>query len=518
MIQRPNFSNSEFLNVSLSGGNRTNVHPHLRCSDTHSPGIERIKFEILRKFVLCLVLVWSFGGNGSEVEVPFTDLSFEQSMQKAFSLEKLVLVNFYTDSCPRCEEMHRTTFEDPKVLAWFDEHVVPVSIDSRQRTDLTERFFSRLTQKSFDPTEPAFVVVSSTGGYLNFWLGYADSDELISFGGVVLNRPTTVTMVKNALSDSKSQDPMKRAFLGDAYVAWGRHKDALREYLWCFDEGHIVDPEFRGVRSSFLINNIANLGKVYPAARTALELRRDSFPDEILNQGIDTNVYAYFHANRMLGDQDKTLQLYKALIRDTRDRSEVISRIVESNVDLFVEHKLYDVIVSNVDLIQSARFRIELQQGSDTSVVGLGLTLTELDKDVSRFGKMETRNVIAEYYLVLLATSQEKKAQEVASLLLEFDDGAVTYHALAEAGLKSGLPIPENLHQAEVALSMNPTNSLYAKTHTRLLYATEKQKQAASVLDEYSTLIEDLTLDMPAEERDVLLNSVERDVSENQSQ
>ena len=405
--------------------------------------------------------------------------------------------------------MHRTTFRDPKVLAWFDEHAVPVSIDSRRRTDLIERFFSRLTRGSFDPTEPAFVVVSATGGYLNFWLGYANSDELTSMGGAVLNRPTTVSRVKAALANSKSRDPTSRAFLGSAYATWGRHEDALREYLWCFDEGHIVQPAFIGVRSSFLITNIANLGKVYPAARTALELRRDSFLDEILNQGVDTNIHEYSFANRVLGDQEKTLELYEALIRDTRDRSEVISWIVESNVDLFAEHKLYDVITSNVDLVQKARFRIVNQQRSNTRVYEMGPTLTEVDKEAIRFAKMELQNVVAGYYLVLLATAQEKKTQEVASLLLDFDDSAATYHVLAEAGLKSGLPLRENVHQAEIALSLNPANSSFAKTHTSLLYAMKKQEQAETVMDVNSTLIKGSKLEVPAEERDVLRKSVD---------
>ena len=457
----------------------------------------------MRKCSFCVVFMWGLVGCGGAVKVPFTELSFEEATQKAFSLEKLVFINFYSDSCPRCEEMHQTTFRDPKVLSWFDEHAVPVSIDSRLRTDLIERFFSRLTRGSFDPTEPAFVVVSATGGYLNFWLGYANSDELISVGGVVLNRPTTVSYVKTALSDSNSRDPMSRTFLGDAYVTWGRHEDALREYLWCFDEGHIVEPAFVGVRSTYLVANIGNLGKVYPAARTALELRRDSFLDEILDQAIDANIYAYFHANRILGDQEKTLQLYEALVRDARDRSEVISWIVKSNVDLFVEHKLYDVITSNVDLIQKARFSIEQLQRSDTRVDELGPTFTEIDKEAFRFAKMEIRNVVAEYYLVLLATSQEKKAQEVASLLLDFDDGATTYHALAEAGLKSGLLTAENVQQAETAVSMDPDNASFVNTYARLLYVTGRKEQAATTLNEL------LKEDMTAREREMIQESLE---------
>jgi hypothetical protein len=74
---------------------------------------------------------------------------------------------------------------------------------------------------------------------------------------------------------SKRTDPMNRMNRGRELRKQGKYAEALREYLWCFDEGS-RDPAFAGVRISFLVSEIADLSKQFPAAREALLSRRDA--------------------------------------------------------------------------------------------------------------------------------------------------------------------------------------------------------------------------------------------------
>ena len=465
----------------------------------------------MRKISFCSVLLCGLASFSSTVEVPFTELSFEETTQKAFLLEKLVFVNFYSDSCPQCEEMHRTTFKDPKVLAWFDEHAIPVSINVKKRTALAQRYFPAMPEEVWVPPDLAFVFISSTGDYLNLWVGYANSARLISLGNAVLNSPSNVERVRAAMADSGSYDPTSRMILADAYVIWGRYEDALREYLWCFDVGHTVDWMFIGTRAAYLIGKIHDLAKVYPDAYEALLDRRNALFYAILVGGKDYEISAFTQLNKKLGERESINRLYQELKRDKRKRTRALNSLVEKNIDLFVERELYDQIVSNVDLVSKAKLEIALMQ-------------INLEKYQSRSEKLhalfkgQLRKKLAMYYLVLLAAMEEKKAQELASLLLEAVGDAASYHALADAGLKSLAPTELNVKQAQKALDMDPRNSSYVNTHVLLLQAMARQERAATIEDEYSTLVEDLTLEMPTEEREVLLKSIKRDVSENQPQ
>ena len=465
----------------------------------------------MRKISFCSVLLCSLASFGNTDEVPFTELSFEETTQKAFSLEKLVFVNFYSDSCQRCEEMHRTTFKDPKVLAWFDEHAIPVSVNVTRRTALAQRYFPVLPGEIWEPPELAFVIISSTGDYLTLWIGYANPARLISLGNAVLNSPTNVEKVREVMVDSGSYDPMSRMALADAYVIWGRYEDALREYLWCFDVGPTVDLIFIGTRAAYLIGKIHDLAKVYPDAYEALLDRRDALFYAILVGGKDYEISTFTQLNKKLGDRELIIRLYQELKQDKRKRTRALNSLVEKNIDLFVVRELYDQIVSNVDLVTKAKHEIVFMQIDLEKYQSRPESLHALIKD-------QLRKKLAMYYLVFLATSQEEKAQEMAGLLLEAVGDAASYHELADTGLRSLAPTELNVEQAQKAVEMDPRNSSYVNTYVRLLHAMGRQEQAAAIRDEYSTLIEDLTLDMPVEERDVLLNSVERDVSGNQSQ
>lgn len=56
----------------------------------------------------------------------------------------------------------------------------------------------------------------------------------------------------------------------------GQYEESLKEYLWCFDEGFKQEPALIGVRGSFLLGEIAELGKKYPPATDALKSRRET--------------------------------------------------------------------------------------------------------------------------------------------------------------------------------------------------------------------------------------------------
>jgi hypothetical protein len=94
----------------------------------------------------------------------------------------------------------------------------------------------------------------------------------------------------------------------------GQYEEALKEFLWCYDEGMPSDIRFVGVRDSFLLSAIANLGANYPPAIEALKARRDQAAASFMS-GIGGNPVAmdFSALNKVLGDDRQTLEVYDQL-------------------------------------------------------------------------------------------------------------------------------------------------------------------------------------------------------------
>ena len=451
--------------------------------------------RILR-YLLVSLLAWNSVAYSDEVEVPFSILSFEQAMGQSEALEKMVFINFYTEWCGPCKQMDRTTFQEPKVLAWLDEHTIPVSIDAEERTDLADRYFAY--------TYPKYVFVSSTGDALDHATGYMDLDKFISVATDVLNGRTSMERALAALENTEADNPMLRMALADAYAIWGQYEKALGEYLWCFDEGHKVNPSFIGVRGSFLLGDIVELADRHPPTRTALVARRDALHDEILNDNVNDRVVVrtFSRINNELEDTENSFSLFEKLNQDRKDRSQAVKVIVEDNFDLFIEHELYEKIVSSVDLVEKARFAIRTNMDM-LDEKSLRVLPPEVREEAKEGAKKFLRSELAKSYYVLLTVRQIEQAQVVADLLLGLLDDSESYHVLAEAGLNSKNPVAQNLEQAQKAVSMSPRNSFYLNTMAHLMHVKGHNEKAINAL------AEQLELELPSEERELLENSLE---------
>ncbi|TAK91642.1 MAG: sigma-70 family RNA polymerase sigma factor, partial [Verrucomicrobia bacterium] len=119
--------------------------------------------------------------------------------------------------------------------------------------------------------------------------------------------PAPNTPVEHDGVQSRYQNAQQLARNGDP-------AGALKEYLWCFDEGMVKVESFKGVRTSFLLSSIAELGKDYPEALTALRERRDSVSQRFLSGDSDHNTaYDLASLNRALKDDQHTLSLLDQL-------------------------------------------------------------------------------------------------------------------------------------------------------------------------------------------------------------
>ena len=138
-----------------------------------------------------------------------------------------------------------------------------------------------------------------------------DNSELLRLRGEVgrLRRESTEakTPITRDQVESRYKNAQELARRGDSAAA-------LKEFLWCFDEGMQKISGYTGVRTSFLLSSIAKLGDEYPVALTALRERRDKAAQQMLNSANDSDAATDFAAiNRAVNEDQITLTMFDQL-------------------------------------------------------------------------------------------------------------------------------------------------------------------------------------------------------------
>ena len=94
-----------------------------------------------------------------------------------------------------------------------------------------------------------------------------NQNELLKLRGDV----TLLRQEKIAAKTPITQDMVSTRYKNAQELArQGDAAEALKEFLWCFDDGMPRVSGYGGVRTSFLLSSIAKLGEKYPAALVAL--------------------------------------------------------------------------------------------------------------------------------------------------------------------------------------------------------------------------------------------------------
>jgi hypothetical protein len=125
--------------------------------------------------------------------------------------------------------------------------------------------------------------------------------------------------------------------LAKKLIAAGKSDEALKELLWCWDEGK-KDPEFARMRTMMVPRELGRLARDFPPARDAMSARRDQARERALaNKGGDTVVQELIALNKELKMEEDTLAVFDQLPEG--DRRRVTISIY--TFDLLVEKKRY---------------------------------------------------------------------------------------------------------------------------------------------------------------------------------
>lgn len=212
--------------------------------------------------------------NTAFAEGPFQDLTYEAALKAAEKEKKIIVIDFYTTWCGPCKMLDKTTWKDDDVVAWFKKKAVGLKIDAEKEKALAKKFKIN--------SYPTIILLKPDGKEIDRITGYRDAKQFLADVNASLSGNDSLSRAK-AEADENPNDPMIRMKYGRELAQRGRNEEALKEYLWCFDEGEKNSRSFSGVRISFLLGNITQLGSKYPPALEALRERRDRNEKTVLD-------------------------------------------------------------------------------------------------------------------------------------------------------------------------------------------------------------------------------------------
>jgi len=195
------------------------------------------------------------------------------------------------------------TWRDPGVIALLSETAIPLKIDAEKQAKLAKRY-----QVAAYPT---LLLIKPDGSVLDRLVGYRNAATFIAEVNDAFADKTALVRaqesVENAGRDNPKDRVQARHKLAKTLAREGKQAEALKEYLWLFDDGMKREPAFVGVRVSFLLSSIVELGQQYPPAMKALHERRDAAENQLNSGAADAGVTMDFaNLNRVLKEENRT--------------------------------------------------------------------------------------------------------------------------------------------------------------------------------------------------------------------
>jgi thiol-disulfide isomerase/thioredoxin len=356
-------------------------------------------------------------------EGPFRDVTLDRARQAAIDGGKrLVLVDFYTVWCGPCKKLDQTTWKDQQVRDWLSSEAICLKVDAEKDVPLAEKYRINVY--------PTVLLLRPDGTEIDRLVGYRDAQTFLADARDALAGNDSLSRARKKLEGANANDPMLRMSYGDALAQKGRTEDALSEFLWCFDHGLEHSPAFRGVRLSFLLSKIVQLGQTHPAAIDEMRKRRDAAAKDIESKRADFNTAMGFTAlNSHLHEPQQTLALFDRIKADKSQPATIRNYLLDQATDQLLTAKRYKDVIAGSDATAKVRERIARHEWQKR--------FYPADPSLRTFMKRQVSVEGAKYYEALLGSGDQPGAAEVAAALVAFDP-TDAYPPLIAAAQRAG--------------------------------------------------------------------------------
>lgn len=124
--------------------------------------------------LLCVAFVSGLSANAQGIV--FSNVSFEEALEKAQQEGKQIFVDVYTSWCGPCKMMAKNVFTQQKVGEYYNEHFVCLKLDAEKEAQ--HDFFKSYKAAAY----PSSFWLDAQGGLLDTHTGMLEADAFIQYG------------------------------------------------------------------------------------------------------------------------------------------------------------------------------------------------------------------------------------------------------------------------------------------------------------------------------------------------
>ena len=374
----------------------------------------------------------------------WTDLSFKQAKEKSVEEGRIFLAYATASWCPPCQHMERTTWIDPKVAEWFNEHGIAYKFDVDEDRQLAKSLgvramptlFAFREGELFDRVTGARSAEQLIGWLENVKAGRSEMDALRERAG-------------NRMDAEGKVDIRDRMNIARMLVEAGDFDDATDEYLWLWDNMLDHQPSMVGVRSSFMISDMTRLAQRHPPAMEAFRQRRAAYLPAIESGEADRDeLLDWITLAQVVNEGDSVLQWFDAAKEDAKMRRLLPFAGHELRTRLVAEQRWADLALLYPDPVAYASRHLETMRVADREVD------ERFKEEMRRTLYRSTRTSVSYIYAAMLAVGDEEAAADVAGLLLDADDTAEARQILVSTALRANELRQIHLKWLDEALAM----------------------------------------------------------------
>jgi thioredoxin-like negative regulator of GroEL len=286
---------------------------------------------------LCLTTV------GAQHVTPpvFQQLDFDHALRQAKADGKLLVLDCMTSWCGPCKVMDKTTWVDPKLVAWLEQHTIAVQLDMDHHEALKKQLGLRAypTVYVFKDGEKADQVVGlRKAPFIIDWLTGIQKGET--------NRERLLTNYAAVKNGEDAKTDIERLDILQELVGQGCDREAVEESLFLWER--LNQPRSK----QQLHSAMTRLSQRDQFAKTAFGQLRTPLDAKVHAGSADAaDLRTWFALNRMLDEESRTMtwcdeQAKTEAGRTTlkRHASVLFSRLITHGHWVAAGHSLKDAI------------------------------------------------------------------------------------------------------------------------------------------------------------------------------
>jgi thiol-disulfide isomerase/thioredoxin len=367
---------------------------------------------------------------GAETAVPFRQLSLEDASKTAAAEGKLVFIDFYTTWCGPCKMLDEQTWTDAKVGNLIGEKAVALKLDA-------EKEGAPAAKRYKVSAYPTLLLLKADGSEVDRIVGFREPAafalefrQLLALAqsgksALAAAREQVAQQARPEVASGEPEEAQPHFDLAKKLLTSGQSEEALKELLWCWDEGK-KDPEFsRTTRSYQVPRELGRLAHDFPPAREAMIVRRDQVRERALaNKGGTVVIQDLIALNRELKLDEDTLEVFDKMPEGDRRRVTVAIYLF----DLLVEKQRYkDAMLFNMSEAFTRPIEMAKVQAKKGGPAADAITRSTITRTAKRIE-------------ALAGTGSADEARELGAQLLSLDSSPETKALLAQHAARAGHP------------------------------------------------------------------------------